>query len=114
MSLFFIDEIYFWEVIALFHFIEDFFVNLKTTDKAPKEEESLNVVIDHNRHIMLKWHRWTYTTQRLTYTHDTQMKIHVRTCDTYLYLYKYENVCLSVCLFVQLFLGHFETDGDTL
>ena len=31
-----------------------------------------------------------------------------------LYLYKYENVCLSVCLFVTAFLGHFETDWDTL
>ena len=35
-----------------------------------------------------------------------------------LYLYKYENVCLSVCLsvclFAHVFLGHFETDWDTL
>ena len=34
----------------------------------------------------------------------------------HLYLYKYENVCLSwfVCLFAHIFLGHFETDLDTL
>ena len=36
----------------------------------------------------------------------------------YLYLYKYENVCLfvclSVCLFAHVFLGRFETDLDTL
>ena len=30
-----------------------------------------------------------------------------------LYLYKYEIVCLSVCLFVTAFLGHFQTDWDT-
>ena len=32
----------------------------------------------------------------------------------YLYLYKYENVCLSVCLFVRVFLSHLESDWDTL
>ena len=33
-----------------------------------------------------------------------------------LYLYKYENVYLSVCVcvFERLFLGHFETDWETL
>ena len=32
----------------------------------------------------------------------------------YLYLYKYENVCLFICLSVHVFLGHFETDRDSL
>ena len=32
----------------------------------------------------------------------------------YLYLYKFENVCLSVCLFARVFLGHLESDWDTL
>ena len=32
----------------------------------------------------------------------------------YLYLYKYENVCVFVCLSVHVLLGHFETDWETL
>ena len=31
-----------------------------------------------------------------------------------LFIYTYENVCLSVCLFVHLYLGYFETDLNTL
>ena len=31
-----------------------------------------------------------------------------------LYLYKYENVCVSVCLSVRVFLGHLESNLDTL
>ena len=33
---------------------------------------------------------------------------------TQLYLYKYENVCLFVCLSVHVFLDHSETDSETL
>ena len=32
----------------------------------------------------------------------------------HLYLYKYENVCLSVCVFVRVFLGNLESDLETL
>ena len=32
----------------------------------------------------------------------------------YLYLYKYDNVCVCVCLFVRVFLGHLESDWDTI
>ena len=36
----------------------------------------------------------------------------------YLYLYKYENVCVcvcvSVCLCIRAFLGHLESDWDTI
>ena len=31
-----------------------------------------------------------------------------------LYYYNFDNVCLSFCLFVQLFHGYFETDLDAL
>ena len=31
-----------------------------------------------------------------------------------LYLYKYENICVFVCLFLTAFIGHLESDWDTL
>ena len=31
-----------------------------------------------------------------------------------LYIYKYENVCVFVCLWFRVFLGHLESDWDTL
>ena len=31
----------------------------------------------------------------------------------YLYLYKYENVCLSVCVFLRVFLCHLKSDWET-